>query len=445
MFGNFFGPPKASERVDDSGWGAQEGGEDEEGHAKQHDDDDDGAAELTLALHVPPGAAVGGKSQAKDAFGSISIRRITEHERTEGTPSTTENLFVPPRCLAGLLPEALLARYQLWRVSGSHVIRGVRPSMPDGDAIVIKLLKGGARACVDLHAPSSVACRTSDGTAHSSAQLVDLLHTSTDSLRARLAALLSRIENLSHILCWGVAGSAGSTKVELTLVELPRLSVRVRLVVLSASRCIFSDLLTRVMVQLRLKPKLDDNGTLRLFSLDHDGLFISDLRGHSLKAHLRGIPHALVLANTRGQQFLLVPSFGLRRPRVRPLPFSTHLVPHRSTAWMARVRTRTFLYPVHASGSPPLCASVPAFPTDCANPSMALCMTTRRVLADFVAELGIVPGGVAPAESRLPSSSNHDWYAAAMNCTSDAETASLTHLDLFCGCLYQRHAPRMFP
>ena len=68
--------------------------------------------------------------------------------------------------------------------------------------------------------------------------------------------------------------------------------------------------------------------------------------------HTVGLPHSLALEDAHGQLFLIVPSYGLVRPKIQTCPLSTELVPSpRDSAWASMVETRYFVYPVHSSGT----------------------------------------------------------------------------------------------
>lgn len=104
------------------------------------------------------------------------------------------------------------------------------------------------------------------------------------------------------------------------------------------------------VVQMRFKPQVDGHGRLQLFSLGHDGMYISDERSLMLAFHVRHLPHSIVLQNSNHQQHILVPSFPLARPRVRSLPLSTHVIPVRSGEWAEKVQSRVFVYAMHTCG-----------------------------------------------------------------------------------------------
>ena len=253
---------------------------------------------------------------------------------SQALPSGVHHVYVPPRVLAGLLPEALLQQYQFWQVSptrlvGKHAVRDDAGEPTLQVEIVTSSAVPGCSATVTRAVPAEqVAAGASSGAVW---QLLDIAHAPADSLLHRLATVLSRIENVSHTLVWGLVhdssnrSEAGFPMCEVALVDLPRLKTQ-------------------------FKPQVDRDGELRLYCLAHDGLFVSDTRSQQLSSHVLGIPFCIVLENSNHAQFVLTPSFALHRPRVRSLPLSTHLIPHRSSEWAAKVPTRVFVYPVHACG-----------------------------------------------------------------------------------------------
>jgi hypothetical protein len=105
-------------------------------------------------------------------------------------------------------------------------------------------------------------------------------------------------------------------------------------------------------LKLAFKCRPDFNGDLRLYSLDHSDLFISNIRLPAVNQMLRGIPHSLVLSNLKGELQVLVPVISPPRPKVGSQPFSTHLVLDRGNAvWSAGLSSRYYMYPVHVSTS----------------------------------------------------------------------------------------------
>jgi hypothetical protein len=158
--------------------------------------------------------------------------------------------------------------------------------------------------------------------------LLDLMYASRRSRLYSLAKTLSTIESLSHICVWTKDSCLTlNESCSLDLVDLPRL-------------------------KLTFTPKVDSQGNLRLFSVDHADLFISNEHNPFTAKLMVGIPHALLVANLRGEQQLLVPLLPPYRPSVASLPFSSELVLDRSDAqWFKDLSQHFYLYPVHVSQS----------------------------------------------------------------------------------------------
>ncbi len=118
-------------------------------------------------------------------------------------------------------------------------------------------------------------------------------------------------------------------------------------------------------LKLRFQPRADRDITtgrtvVRLYSLDHTGLCISDYRDSLLEPVLRGIPHSLLLessnpqrAGGHGELLLLVPSFSVYRPFIASCPFSALLVQDRGDPdWLEAMHSeRYFIYPLHISNT----------------------------------------------------------------------------------------------
>lgn len=110
-----------------------------------------------------------------------------------------------------------------------------------------------------------------------SMELVNVLRGGRGSALHRLAQVLTRIEDASHILVWARASDRvdKDSVASITLIELPRL-------------------------KLRFQPRAQEDGEgVRLYSLDHSGWFISD-------SHCR-VDGALTAAETRHIAQLLLP------------------------------------------------------------------------------------------------------------------------------------------
>ncbi|KAG6968861.1 hypothetical protein JG688_00005595 [Phytophthora aleatoria] len=153
-----------------------------------------------------------------------------------------------------------------------------------------------------------------------------------------LCELLSRVEDLSHILVWCTnkdAESAPSGLSSITFIELPRL-------------------------KLKLQPIKDpETGRIRLNVMDQNGWFVSDLTvamPEGTSKYLRGLveiaPDCFVLESDTTDLKLICPNHDLYRPAIRGEPFSSILVSDRgSVGWQQAMETRFYTYPVHSSNT----------------------------------------------------------------------------------------------
>uniref|UniRef100_A0A0G4G6D4 ubiquitinyl hydrolase 1 n=1 Tax=Chromera velia CCMP2878 TaxID=1169474 RepID=A0A0G4G6D4_9ALVE len=158
--------------------------------------------------------------------------------------------------------------------------------------------------------------------------LVNLLYAKERTPLHSLARVLVRLEPLSHILCWtrqlDYDVNEGG-RLTLDLVQLPRL-------------------------KLSFSARVDSQGNVRLWSLDHAHLFVSNNTGGLVSKLLQGIPHSLVLSDAHGTLNVLVPAFAVVRPRISAHPFSTELVVDRADqGWYEDLDTRYYLYRIHVS------------------------------------------------------------------------------------------------
>lgn len=113
--------------------------------------------------------------------------------------------------------------------------------------------------------------------------------------------------------------------------------------------CPSIDLVELPRLKLSLTTRPDHEGVLRLYSVDHVDLFISnDNRDAMTTKMLAGIPHSLIFSNVRGETQVLVPVIPPIRPQIASEPFSTFIVLNRKKIPLAE---RFFLYPVHVSFS----------------------------------------------------------------------------------------------
>lgn len=141
-----------------------------------------------------------------------------------------------------------------------------------------------------------------------------------------LIQILTRVENLSHILFWTRASTPG---LDLHRIELPRLG-------------------------LTFQERVGSDGIHRMYSLDHTSLFLpSAIPGELAQRLLKGIPHSICLVTENGELSVLVPNVRIVRPVITAAPFSTELVIDRLTEkgqeWSAKTTVAYFIYPIHVS------------------------------------------------------------------------------------------------
>ena len=161
--------------------------------------------------------------------------------------------------------------------------------------------------------------------------MLDLLHAPPGSYLYSLADVMARVENLSHVLAWAKYDETAQlgepeaiTQSDLCFVTLPRL-------------------------KLTFKARQVKGGSVRLYSIDHADLFISNERNET-SAMLEGIPHSLLLSNSNDELSVLVPAWPPCRPSIDSVPFSTELVLDRSNKkWYFQLEHPYYMYPVHVS------------------------------------------------------------------------------------------------
>eukprot|EP01083_Nonionella_stella_P030773 84290_1 len=267
--------------------------------------------------------------------------------------SGTEEMFVPSRLLFGLVPSALLSTHRFWQ-DGSDNIRGY--PLDKSDHIIFVELNEVERS-LTTSAPEVCArvtrrsrkfdeerreylLRNEENEKQDAMDtepdfampkdevlLLDLVSAPVGTPLFALGRLLSRIEKLSYILAWTRKSKARQFGDEywIDLVELPRL-------------------------KMTFAAKIYNDGTTRLYSVDHSNLFVTNKRTELTSHLVRGIPHSLILANANQEPFILVPSIHPVRPFIMSAPFSTELVMNRANfQWLAALDTRYYLYPVHIS------------------------------------------------------------------------------------------------
>ncbi len=272
--------------------------------------------------------------------------------------SMGNQVYIPKRFMAGLLPTALVESYSFWQ-NDNDDITGYREvcfldddedeSKQDSQStnrLKIKLLRDSDRddsgfcnsnASALVQRMSVKDADPAQEDINNNIPIMTLLDVRTappSSLLKRIGMLLSRLDNLSHVLVWSFSKvNSASDAACIDLIELPR-------------------------VNLSFKAKrietVDGKVECRLYSNDHDGLYIStSTESREIVDKLLGsISHFIVLQNSDNDLFVLMPGCALpRRLNTDGTALSVQIIlDRRNKEWIENMgEVRCYLYPVHNS------------------------------------------------------------------------------------------------
>ena len=274
--------------------------------------------------------------------------------------SIGNQVYLPKRFLAGILPTSLVDKYSFWQSENDDIIGYEEFESADEDEDEEELLnekRSSTRLKITL---LKVTGKDDTGFCNSDAQalirrvsyldsdaatenknlnipmmtLLNVSSASPSSLLKRAGMLLSRLDNLAHVLIWSSANvrDAGDAS-SIDLIELPR-------------------------VNLSFKAKqvetIDGKSEHRLYSNDHNGLYIStSTESREIVDKLVGlISHFIVLQNSDNDLFVLMPGCALpRRLNTDGTALSVQVIlDRRNKEWIDNMgEVRCYLYPVHNS------------------------------------------------------------------------------------------------
>ena len=275
-----------------------------------------------------------------------------------------QQTYVPPRFLAGLLPSALVENYAFWQSQSDDII-GYRKStkkQKEGEEETDQPEREDAPSTRLRIKLSKVEPSDKSGFCNSSAEalvqripvlgtdhateiidknrrthtLLNVLSAPPSSLLKRVGMLLSRLDNLAHVLVWSAANvKTPHDPCSIDLIELPRVNL-----------CFKS----------RIEESIDGKVEQRLYSNDYDGLFIAtSTEAREITERLLGdISHFIVLQNADKDLFVLMPSCALpRRLHIDGSHISVQVVlDRRNQDWNNKIgEVRSYLYPIHNSQS----------------------------------------------------------------------------------------------
>lgn len=271
--------------------------------------------------------------------------------------------LIPDRFLAGLLPTTLIEKYTFWQSENDNIIGYEEVPMPPvtdvEDVAPVKSDLPSTRLMITLSKADDF---DQTGFCNSAAEamvhripvlssnpeveerdpnrpvltLLNILSAPPSSLLKRVGMLLSRLDNLSHVLVWSasVIRSAHSPA-SIDVIELPRVNLSFR------SKKVES---------------IDRKVEHRLYSTDYDGLYIStSTEAREIAEKLLGsISDFIVLQNADNDLFVLIPGCALpRRLHTDGTRLSVQVIlDRRNQEWIDNIgEVRCYLYPVHNSRS----------------------------------------------------------------------------------------------
>ena len=205
--------------------------------------------------------------------------------------------------LTGLLPDALLEGYFFYQRNGDPTLLHGYPIREDtGEELADHQMDHYLHvALFHLRRPRAtgvpgwcaLVTRKSLKDDGLDLNLLDLLYAPPGSPLHLLAQLLSRLDNLSHVLAWTPKRDRLSPTPEIKLVQLPRL-------------------------QLSFECRPGPDGAVRLCSVDYTRLFVP--LGHPTPQQrqaaglLKGMPHGLLLTSESDELHVLLPNVAPCRP-----------------------------------------------------------------------------------------------------------------------------------
>ena len=271
--------------------------------------------------------------------------------------------YVPPRFLAGLVPSSLIDKYVFWQAENDDIAgyekMDEEVDKDDPSAKTLGEDTPSSRLQIFLTKSSefdkSGFCNSSAealiqrvpviGIDHETEQvdpnrpvhtLLNVSSAPPSSLLKRVGMLLSRLDNLSHVLLWSTAKVHSThSACSIDFIELPR-------------------------VNLSFKAKdvesIDGKIEHRLYSNDYDGLYIAtSTEAREIGERLLGsISHFIVLQNADKDLFILLPSCALpRRLHSDGSHLSVQIIlDRRNKDWNNKIgEVRSYLYPIHNSRS----------------------------------------------------------------------------------------------
>eukprot|EP00466_Bigelowiella_natans_P012371 jgi/Bigna1/86051/estExt_fgenesh1_pg.C_70337 len=240
--------------------------------------------------------------------------------------------FVSSAALKGVIPYTLTENFSFWRPEGEPLIEGTRRAndiTPDTllqYSLSISLLENRDRHA--LGSVNKVMARVEATDLNDPKRkmlLIDISLASKDSFAYRLGRVLTRLDNMSHILVWTENTSAKSwQQCNICLIELTRL-------------------------RLSFVPRNTPTG-VKLFCREISGLYVSDLRSPTIRHQISCLPNSLLLQNSGNELYILASNARPKRPVVFTRPLSSEIIVDlQDESWLKDMTQRYSVFPIHVS------------------------------------------------------------------------------------------------
>lgn len=272
-----------------------------------------------------------------EAFEQQESVVVTRHLTSEIGVQT----FIPNRCLHGLVPSSLCDDYAFWQNEDDSLYGYMRnpsdstkrPSMlhiqlfPEGKGDKSGFGNNEASALirrVPIENPEANHADIKIAEDQPVMTLLNLLYALPGTPVRTLANIFMRLDNLSNCLIWTKSTVASPDDTcTLDAVEFPRL-------------------------QMSFTAQQTSDG-MKLYSDDHQGLFISNHRCPPTISLLAGLPQSLLLENDNKEMCIVMPSICKPTRPACPGGFSTKVLLNRNDAdWLHNLGdVRHYIYPIH--------------------------------------------------------------------------------------------------
>jgi len=103
-------------------------------------------------------------------------------------------------------------------------------------------------------------------------------------------------------------------------------------------------------LHIGFKSQFNNHNEIQLYSIDHNDLYISNIRSPQLDTLMKGIPHGLLFQTLHNDIQILVPTFRADRVYIQSAPYSTEVVVSRGAEYLLESLPYV-MYPVHTSHS----------------------------------------------------------------------------------------------